>query len=202
MAAVDDGAGTGAGTGTQAAGGAGQAPSGPHGLHTVELVGPHLRATGHMALGRFPRLADLVNHNRGFIVLHDARLLDVGGRPLGLDLPELVVNQDEITFIGHAGEEGGAAGGRVQGGGGTRRYVVFAPGHTLTGTIHLFREISLANFVEATDPRFLDVADAAARPRRAPGAVIRYGWLLVNRTHITAIAELPEGATDPAEPGA
>ena len=73
MAAVDDGAGTGAGTGTQAAGGAGQAPSGPHGLHTVELVGPHLRATGHMALGRFPRLADLVNHNRGFIVLHDAR---------------------------------------------------------------------------------------------------------------------------------
>lgn len=190
------------------------APSGPHGLHVVELVGSHLHVRGHLALGRFPRLADLVNHDRGFIVLHDATILDGDGAETDVELPELVVNQDEVTFIGHdvAGDagRGAEARGRVGadaphpagGPGATSRCVVYTPGHTLSGNIHRFRDISLANFVAATDPRFIEVTDACVRSQRAGARAKRYARLMVNRTQITAIAELPAGARDPAAAGA
>ena len=67
----------------------------------VDLVGPDLRVRGRISLGRFSTLADLVNHNRSFLALHEARLLDRAGEPTGLELAELVVNQDDVTFVGH-----------------------------------------------------------------------------------------------------
>ena len=174
---------------------AGQQGAAAHGHLRVELVGPHLRVTGHLALGRYPRLADLVNHNRGFLIVRDACLLDGSGTPTGLTLPELVVNRDEVTFIGHGAE---AVAARPHPAGATSRFVIFAPGHTISGAIHRYRDISLVNFVEAHDPRFVEVTEAAARAQAEPGMVMQYACMLVNRTQINAIAELPEGAPDPA----
>jgi len=164
--------------------------SGTQGAQLVELVGPHLRVRGTLLLGRFPRLADLVNHNRGFIILHDAQLLEQSGQPTTLRLPELVVNQDEITFIGHqhhspsTGTAGGAGADGL-----LRRLVIFTPGHTINGSVHIFREMTLANFVEASDPRFLSLTDGRARSLLDPGVLIEAECLLVNRTQINAIAE-------------
>jgi hypothetical protein len=171
--------------------------AGTPGNHHVELVGPHLRVRGRLSLGRFPRLADLINHNRGFIVLQDAELLERDGSAISLRLPELVVNQDEITFIGH--EESSAPAGP----GLARHLVIFTPGHTISGSIHIFREMTLANFVEATDPRFLSMTDTTARSLIDPSVLIRATGMLVNRTQINAIAETeqsvsPGGTADPA----
>lgn len=164
---------------------------------SVEVAGAHLRVRGRLALGRFPRVADLVNHDRGVIVLHDATLLDARGQPTGLELPELVMAQDEVTFIGEEDGPGGADGDAP-------RCVIFTPGYTISGGIHRHRDPSLANFLSATDQRFFEVTDAVIRPAGDPAAALRQGCVLVNRTQVSAIAELPPGAADPAEaqPGA
>ena len=68
-------------------------------------MGPHLRVSGTISLLRFSRLSDLVNHSRGYVKLTDARLLRRNGEPTNLVVPELMVNQDEITFIGQMADE-------------------------------------------------------------------------------------------------
>jgi len=186
----------------------------------VELVGPNLRVTGRVALGRFNQLSDLVNHNRGFISIHGARVLFGQGAPGSVDVDELLVNQDEITFIGHADEPTVDPAGHSGSEGGEppaspaldrfaldkqlRHFVIFTPGHTIGGLIHVYREMTLANFVEATDPRFLPMSEATARPLADPGVAIAFDILLVNRTQISAIAETDQatafapGGTEPS----
>jgi len=160
----------------------------------VELVGPHLRVRGRISLGRFTHLADLVNHHRSFLVLHDARLLDQHGQPTDVGFPELVVNQDDVTFIGHE-HEGDA---RPAIGDGldrpVRTYAIFTPGHAITGTIHLVRDTTLVNFVETTDPRFIALSDVVVTSLEAPVVVSRFDDLLVNRTQISAITETDHGS--------
>ena len=114
----------------------------------IELVGPHLRVGGQIALGRFHRLSDRVNHGRGFILLHDARLLKRNGDPTSLVVRELYVNQDEVTFVAvaHAAASGSddpAPGQDLSGDRPTirkqaRRHIVFTPGHVISGLIHVF----------------------------------------------------------------
>ncbi|MGD0122338.1 MAG: hypothetical protein ABSC46_07250 [Candidatus Limnocylindrales bacterium] len=71
---------------------------------TVELVGPRLRVSGEVSLANFVRLSDMINHNRGYIRLKEARLLRRNGEPTDLIVPELMVNQDEVTFVGQSTE--------------------------------------------------------------------------------------------------
>ncbi len=78
---------------------------GPAKSEIIELVGPHLRVSGTISLLRFNRLSDLVNHTSGFVRLTEARLLRRNGEPTNLIVPELMVNQDEITFIGQTPED-------------------------------------------------------------------------------------------------
>ena len=54
---------------------------------------------GSVSLGRFGRLSDLINASRGYIRVRDAQLLQRNGEPTNLILPELMVDQDEISFI-------------------------------------------------------------------------------------------------------
>lgn len=164
----------------------------------VELVGPHLRLGGRIVVGRFNRLSDLINHRRGYVLLRDARLLRRNGAPTNLVVDELMVNQDEITFIGRAP-------GSEQSGSATplplsdferpaiekeqRRYVIFTPGHSITGTVHVFREMSLGAFVDSTDPRFVVMTQVTARSLADRRVISHFDLLLVNRTQITAAAE-------------
>jgi hypothetical protein len=157
--------------------------------------------SGRISLGRFASLADLVNHNRSFLVLHDARLVDRVGAPSDVALDELVVNQDDVTFVGQPVEGGrvpDAAAARASLAGSVeplprdkllRQFVIFTPAHAITGGMHVFRGMALADFVEATDPRFIQVSDAVARPLSQPMVVSRFELLLVNRTQISAMTE-------------
>ncbi|MES2209401.1 MAG: hypothetical protein V4515_04360 [Chloroflexota bacterium] len=172
----------------------------------IELVGPHLRVSGTIALGRFNRLSDLVNHSRGFVRLHDATLLRRNGDPTSLILPELMVNQDEITFIGQAEHVLAAApnqdaatiaptpGDRPTLERAPRRYVVFTPGHAISGLIHVHREMTPANFVEAADPRFVPMTSVTARSLADRRVISHFQFLLVNRTQMTAVAETDPGS--------
>jgi hypothetical protein len=174
-------------------------------FETIELVGPHLRVSGEISLLRFSRLSDLINHNRGFVRLTGAQLLRRNGDPTGLVVPELMVNQDEITFIGQKAQdvstaETGLVGGmdrplmeRV-----ARELVIFTPGHTLVGTIYLFSETDIATFVDSTDPRFVPMTTVTARSLADRRVISHFGLVLVNRTQMTAasLRELAGGADE------
>ena len=177
---------------------------------TVELIGPHLRVCGDVSLANFSRLSDLINHNRGYIRLMDARLLRRNGEPTDLLVPELMVNQDEVTFVGQSEEAASptpaastAPGGgmdrplmsRVQ-----RQVVIFTEGHTLTGTIHAFAETDISQFVDSPDPRFVALVDVTARSLADRRIASKFGLALVNRTRMTAASFL-ENAGDAAETG-
>ena len=182
--------------------------AGPPRSETIELVGPHLRVRGTISLLRFNRLSDLVNHSRGYVKLTDARLLRRNGEPTNLIVPELMVNQDEITFIGQMADEishapsGGPSGGmdrplmeRIP-----RELVIFTPGHTLTGTISLFAETDVEAFVDSPDPRFIPMVNTTARSLADRRVISHFALVLVNRTQMTA-ASLRENAGGADETG-
>ena len=165
----------------------------------VELVGTNLRLTGAVALGRFGRLSDLVNASRGYIRVHDAQLLQRNGEPTNLVLAELMVDQDEISFIAQPqaqAPEPGAAVGFIEPVFGdniearqAREFVMFTPGHTVTGKVHIFGQTDLAGFVDATDPRFVPVTEVTTRSLSDRRIVSRYDFVLINRTQMIAAAE-------------
>lgn len=171
----------------------------------IEIVGPHLRVSGTMSLGRFTRLTDLVNHSRGYVQLHDARLLRRNGDPTSLTIATLMVNQDEITFIGQGGQGPQGEGNEAIAGDlltgdrpliekTPRRFVVFTPGHAITGFIHVHREMTIENFVEASDSRFVPMTVVTARSLADRRVISHFHLLLVNRTQMTAVAEMDPGS--------
>jgi hypothetical protein len=173
----------------------------------IELVGMHLRLTGVISLGRFGRLSDLINASSGYVRVRDARLLRRNGEPTSLVLPELLVDQDEISFIAqsHAPQQegSGAAGtgagaGFIEPGFGNstvdarkaREFVIFTPGHTVTGKVHIFGETDLVGFVDATDPRFVPVTDVTTRSLADRRIISHYEFILLNRTQMIAASEV------------
>ena len=166
----------------------------------IELVGTHLRLTGKISLGRFGRLSDLINASSGYVHVHEARLLRRNGDPTTLVLPELMVDQDEISFIAQSEApqpEPGAAGGflepRFDATAAVRKareFVIFTPGHSVTGKVHVFGETDLAGFVDATDPRFVPVTDATTRSLADRRIISHYPFILMNRTQMIAASEI------------
>ena len=171
----------------------------------IELVGPHLRLTGTIALGRFNRLSDLVNHTRGYVVVHNARLLRRNGEPTRLTLPRILVNQDEISFIAQMEppeDTGAPTAADSFGPGGemdrpllgyekvAREFVLFTPGHTISGSIHLFGETELLGFADANDPRFVPVVGVRAQSLADRRVISHYTFVLVNRTQMIALSEV------------
>jgi hypothetical protein len=180
-------------------------------LTPIELVGTNLRMTGQVALGRFGRLTDLINASSGYLRVRDARLLKRNGEPTNLVLPEIMVDQDEISFIAQnqapPPPPGSGVGFIEPSFGGTpietrkaREFVLFTPGHTITGKVHVFGQTNLAAFVDSTDPRFVPVVDATARSLADIRIVSRYDFVLINRTQMIAAAEA--GRQDEVEPEA
>ncbi len=166
----------------------------------IELVGTHLRLVGVINLGRFGRLSDLVNASSGYVRVHDARLLRRNGDPTNLVLPELMVDQDEISFIAQTEappQETGPARGFIEAGFAgnvverrAREFVMFTPGHTVTGKIHVFGQTSLAGFVDSRDPRFVPVTDVTTRSLADRRIIGHYEFIVINRTQMIAAAEV------------
>jgi hypothetical protein len=159
----------------------------------IEVVGPNLRVRGEISLLRFNRLSDMINHGRGFVSLANAILLRRNGEPTDLVVPELLVNQDQISFIAQSEDAMGPKGQgadrpmmeRVP-----RQLVIFTPGHTLTGSVHLFSETEINSFVDSPDPRFIILTDVTARHLSDQRIVSKFSLALINRTQIMAASLL------------
>jgi hypothetical protein len=170
----------------------------------IELVGTHLRVNGMINLGRFGRLTDLINASSGYVRVRDAQLLRRNGDPTSVTLPELMVDQDEISFIAqrdpsldHPGSPGynmmfttETPGVRK-----AREFIMFTPGHTVTGQVHVFGETDLAGFVDASDPRFVPVIGVTTRSLADRRIISHYKFVLINRTHMIAASELGRQST-------
>ncbi len=161
----------------------------------VELVGMHLRMSGVMTLGRFNRLSDLVNYSRGYVRVQGAHLLRRNGEETRLMLAELMVNQDEISFIaqkvvlpGSSGT-GGDISERPTLGRHPRQLVIFTPGHVVTGSVQVHEGTDVAGFVDATSPRFVPAIDVTARSLADRRIISHYPFALVNRTQMIAVSE-------------
>jgi hypothetical protein len=171
----------------------------------IEIVGTNIRVTGVVSLGRFKRLSDMINASSGYLRVRDACLLHRNGQASDLELPEMMVDQDEISFIAQThpdAPEEGAAGGfdaptfdagvdERQ----AREFVMFTPAHTVSGKVYVFGQTDLAAFVDSTSPRFVPVIEATTRWLADRKVVNRYDFLLINRTQMIAAADLG-GKTD------
>jgi hypothetical protein len=177
----------------------------------VELVGTNLRLNGVISLGRFGRLSDLINASSGYVRVHEAQLLRRNGDPTSLILPELMVDQDEISYIAQTNApkpEMGSSTGFIDigvGGDGvnrqTREFVLFTPGHTVSGTVHLFGETDLAAFVDSTHPRFVPMIDVTTRSLADRRIISHYPFILINRTQMIAASEIGQHGNIESEDG-
>ncbi len=169
----------------------------------IELVGTHLRVIGTIALGRFGRLSDLINASSGYVRVRNARLLLRNGDPTDLVLPEMMFDKDEISFIAQrAPENPGQAWGIAGAGAATdfggnpeldrapRQFVMFTPGHTVTGFVHVYGETDLAGFVESSDQRFVSVVDVTTRSLADRRVINHFKFVLINRTQMIAASEV------------
>jgi hypothetical protein len=165
----------------------------------IELVGTDLRVIGTVSLGRFGRLTDLINASSGYMRVRDARILQPNGDPTDVLLPELMVDLNEISFIAQtmAATPGpGTATGFIEPVSDTsvehrkaRQFVIFTPGHTVSGKVYIFGQTDLAAFVDSTDPRFVPVVDATTRSLADRAIVSQNDFVLINRTQMIAAAE-------------
>jgi len=168
----------------------------------VELVGPHLRLAGTVSLLAFPRLADMLNNSRGYLRMANAQLMRRNGDPTGLFVEQLLVDQDEVSFVAqkaedmtHDGTDHGIGLDRPLMERAPRQIVVFTPGHTITGSVYMFEETDFENYIDSTDPRYVPMIDATARSLADRRVVSHFGLCLVNRTQINAASLLEKSGT-------
>jgi len=157
----------------------------------VELVGPHLRLSGSITLGRFRRLSDLLNHHDGLILLRNATILRRNGTATRVTTPTIWVSPAEVTLIGEAGTSVATdASIELRVPKEPHDLVFVTPGHTITGAVHIVSGGQLATFIESNDPPFLALTDARTRSLADRRIIARYGFALLNRRHIVATTEL------------
>jgi hypothetical protein len=163
---------------------------GPGALEPVELAGPHLRLSGGIALGRFRRLSDVVNHQQGPMLLHDATVLRRNGTATRVTTPSIWVNPAEVTLIGQATtnqDDTAPADLRIPKE--SHLLIVVTPGHTLTADVYIPSGGALSSFIESTDPAFIPITDVRARSLADRRVITRYQFALLNRRHVVAATE-------------
>jgi hypothetical protein len=157
----------------------------------VELVGPHLRLSGSIALGRFRRLSDLVNHHEGLIGLRNATILRRNGTATRVTAPMIWVSPTEVTLIGETpGGTAPEAPPEFRINKEPLDLVFVTPGHTLTGQVHIVAGGQFGAFIESNDPPFIALTDARTRSLADRRIIARYGFALLNRRHIVATTVL------------
>jgi len=168
----------------------GTGDSGFGAVELVELAGPHLRLSGGIALGRFRRLSDVVNHQQGSIELHDATVLRRNGTATRVTTPSIWVNPAELTLIGQATSDIGSAPPEFRIQKESHLLMVVTPGHTLTAEVFIPVGGALSSFMESTDPAFIPITDVRARSLADRRIITRYQFALLNRRHVVAATEV------------
>lgn len=165
----------------------------------VEIACSDLLLTGRLVLGQFRRLSDLFNHSLGYyMVVRNARLLEPNRHATDLELAEMMIKREDITFVGQAESavqpKAGARAGmssfdRPMLAKIARRLVFYTPGSSITANVHMFEEMTLSTFLEGREPLFIPTTSANVRSLADRAVTARFGLLLVNRLRIMAAAE-------------
>jgi hypothetical protein len=98
------------------------------------------------------------------------------------------------TVPGGGGDVWGAPGGGALTGGEImerppREFVMFTPGHTITGQVQVYGGTDLEGFVDASEPRFVPVTGVTARSLADRRIISHFKFILINRTHMIAASE-------------
>ncbi len=116
--------------------------------------------------------------------------------------PEPELDVDVWAGIGAAAPGGGDVWGAPGGGALTgstglerpdRTFVLFTPGHSITGHVQVFGGTDLAGFVDASEPRFVPVTNVTARSLADRRIISHFKFVLINRTHMIAASEIGPG---------
>jgi hypothetical protein len=158
----------------------------------VELVGPHLRLAGDIALGRFKRLSDRLNHHDGALLVGNSTVLRRNGTPTRVRTHSIWMNLAEVTLVGES-TTFGASSADLRVPKEAHSLVIVTPGHTLTGDVYIPVGAEIGQFIESTDPPFIPMTDVRTRSLADRRIVTRYEFALVNRRHIVAATEAPPG---------
>lgn len=170
-----------------------QRPALPPTSVMIELVGPHLRLAGSVALGQYRRLSDFVNNHEGLMRLLDARVLRRNGDPTRVTAASIWVSPEEITLIGQESDPDAESDPMLVVPKRSSQLLALTPGHTLTGEVHLNQEAVLSAFIESPSPPWIPMTDVRTRSLADRRIIMRYGLALVNRRHIVATTELQPG---------
>lgn len=158
----------------------------------VELVGPHLRLAGDIALGRFRRLSDVLNHHDGLLQLFNAIVLRRNGTPTKVRTPGIWVSPAEVTLIGEAVDADPSVVPNDQRIEKERHPIVLVtPGHAITGDVYIPIGAELSVFIESTNPPFIPMTEVRTRSLADRRVVTRYSFAVLNRRHIVAATEMP-----------
>lgn len=160
----------------------------------IEIVGPHLRVSGSVQIGRHRRLSDFINNHEGLVDLRSATVLRRNGEPTRVFAPSIWINLADVTLVGSLSDdrpEAASSDLRLR----KVRHAVIAvtPGHTLTGEVHLGPEAELAAFVESPEPPFIPMTEVRTRSLADRRVVSRYAFALLNRRQMVALTALQPG---------
>ena len=159
----------------------------------VEIVGPHLRLAGAIGLGRFRRLTDRLNHHEGALLVRNGTVLRRNGTATRVTTASIWMNLGEVTLVGEATSDGTPSAADLRIAKESKTLVVVTPGHTLTGDVYIPNGGELAQFIESVDPAFIPMTDVRTRSLADRRIIARYEFALINRRHIVAATEAPNG---------
>ena len=165
----------------------------------VELIGNRFRASGTAQLGRFRRIADYVNFLEGFFTLRDVTMLERGGDPLEISIPELRLRLDDVGIIAQREAQASAppADAGVLVDKVSRRLVIMTRAHLVAGNVQVHADGTLLHFVDSNDPKFIPMSEVSVRWLDDHALAGRFPFALVQRSQILGVAtEGLEGADE------
>ena len=156
----------------------------------VEMIGSQLWVAGMVDLGRFRRVSDWVNLALGYMIVKEAIVLTRTGDATRLAIPELRILPDDIAVVGQLADD--KAQGSSESGTfvekTTERLVVITRTLMIDGDAFIHGEGNIMAFVDATDPKFIPMANVRVRWLSDRRLAARFPFALVQRTQILGVA--------------
>jgi hypothetical protein len=157
----------------------------------VELLGDGFHFSGKIHLGQFDRLSGWLNMQSGFIQLRDARHVHPGGP--SADAAQrgsaLWIRLDQIVVVADRSPVQRARSGVPIVEKQRRGVSILARGFELSGNIHIHEHGQIAQFLEASDPRFLPITELTVRRISGSGLPERFASAMVNREQLLTLLE-------------
>jgi hypothetical protein len=172
----------------------------------VELLGDGFHLSGQVHLGQFDRLSGWLNMQSGFIQVRHARQVRAGqANDADTDAEQagtLWVRLNQIVVVADRSAIGQVRSGAPIVQKQRRKVSIVTRGYALSGNVHVHAHGEIAQFLEATDPRFLPITELTVRWLAGPVLVARFPFAMVNREQLVTFLEerdAPAAGVEPQE---